>query len=303
MFPWTSQPCHHPGVTDRDRTIAEAVANLGRVRDLIASFDRHDVDACLAGVAAGAAFARGDGDVLEGKDELAARLRDLLTAVPDARLESRQVVPFGRETVLVEWTLHGTHLGPFSPSDRDHALPATGRPVSFVGADLLTFNAAGEIESSQSRVATATFLAQIGVAPAWPVTPTALRDFAERYTAAWCRHDPVGVASCYAEGGSLGINGGAPAIGREAIAAVAEGFMAAFPDLEVLMDDLHLREDRAVYCWTLKGTNNGPGGTGKWVDISGFEVWQLGSDGLIANSRGYFDSAAYNRQLERGAKR
>ena len=69
------------------------------------------------------------------------------------------------------------------------------------------------------------------------------------------------------------------------------------------MDDLYDHEDRAVYCWTLSGTNSGPGGTGNRVDISGFEVWQLGADGLIANSRGYFDSAAYNRQLEHGARR
>lgn len=177
---------------------------------------------------------------------------------------------------------------------------ATGPPVSFVGADLLTFNATGEIEGSQSRVATATLLAQIGVAPAQPVTSTALRDFAERYTAAWCTHDPAGVASYYAASGSLGINGGAPAVGREAIAAVAEGFIAAFPDLELLMDDLYLHEDRAVYCWTLKGTY---ADTGKWVDFSGFEVWQIGADGLVANSRGYFDSAAYNHQLEHGASR
>ncbi len=254
----------------------------------------------MAGVAAGVALARGDGEVIEGKDELAARLRDFLLAIPDARLEQRQIVSFDHDAVLLEWTLDGTHLGPLSLPGREQAVAATGRPVSFVGADLLTFNAAGEIEGSQSRVATATFLAQIGVTPAQPTTATALRDFAERYTAAWCAHDPVGVASFYAESGSLGINGGAPAVGREAITAVSEGFIAAFPDLEVLMDDLHLHEDRAVYCWTLKGTHVN---TGKWVDLSGFEVWQIGAGGLIANSRGYFDSAAYNRQVEQGADR
>ena len=287
----------------REASDIAAVDNLARVRALIASFNRHDADACIAGLAVGVLRARGDGEVLEGKDELAARLRDFMIAVPDARLERGQIVPFDRDAVLVEWTLDGTHLGPLSMPGRDQAFAATGRPVSFVGADLLTFNAAGESEGSQSRVATATFLAQIGVDPAQPVTSTALRDFAERYTAAWCRHDPVGIASYYAESGSLGINGGAPAVGREAIAAVAEGFISAFPDLEVLMDNLYLHEDRAVYCWTLKGTNSGLGGTGKWVDISGFEVWQLGADGLIANSRGYFDSAVYNRQVEQGANR
>jgi predicted ester cyclase len=50
------------------------------------------------------------------------------------------------------------------------------------------------------------------------------------------------------------------------------------------------------------GTNTGPGGTGQRVRISGFEVWQIGVDALIAESRGHFDSAAYQRQLERGVK-
>jgi hypothetical protein len=52
--------------------------------------------------------------------------------------------------------------------------------------------------------------------------------------------------------------------------------------------------------WTLVGTNTGPGGTGKRVHISGFEQWRIGADGLIAESRGHFDSAEYQRQLEQG---
>jgi predicted ester cyclase len=76
--------------------------------------------------------------------------------------------------------------------------------------------------------------------------------------------------------------------------------MTAFPDMKVLMDGLLVQGDRAVYSWTLVGTNTGPGGTGHRVRISGFEVWQIGDDGLIAESRGYFDSAAYRSQLERG---
>ena len=45
-----------------------------------------------------------------------------------------------------------------------------------------------------------------------------------------------------------------------------------------------------------------PGGTGQRVRISGFEVWKIGDDGLIAESEGHFDSAAYKRQLERGVE-
>ena len=39
---------------------------------------------------------------------------------------------------------------------------------------------------------------------------------------------------------------------------------------------------------------------GHRVRISGFEVWQIGADGLIAESLGHFDSAAYQHQLEHG---
>ena len=108
------------------------------------------------------------------------------------------------------------------------------------------------------------------------------------------------MAAYYSSNGSLSVNGGAPAVGRSAITEVAQGFMTTFPDMKVLMDGLLVQGDRAVYRWTLVGTNTGPGGTGQRVRISGFEVWQIGVDGLVAESRGYFDSAAYQRQLERG---
>ena len=48
------------------------------------------------------------------------------------------------------------------------------------------------------------------------------------------------------------------------------------------------------------GTNTGPGGTGKNVRISGFEEWAIGEDGLIAASRGHYDQAEYEHQLEQG---
>ena len=52
--------------------------------------------------------------------------------------------------------------------------------------------------------------------------------------------------------------------------------------------------------WTLTGTNTGSGGTGKRVRISGYELWKIDSDGLIAESKGHFDSAEYERQLKHG---
>ena len=60
---------------------------------------------------------------------------------------------------------------------------------------------------------------------------------------------------------------------------------------------VRLQEGRAIYHWTLAGTNTGPSGTGRAVRISGLEVWQICASGLIANSRGHFDSVDYRRRL------
>jgi len=128
-----------------------------------------------------------------------------------------------------------------------------------------------------------------------------LHDFAVRYTAAWCSKAPASVAAFYSIEGSLTINRGTPAVGRNAIAEVAHSFMTAFPDMQVVMDKLVVQPDRTEYHWTLTGTNTGPGGTGHRVRISGFEVWQIGADGLIASSEGHFDTSEYQQQLEHGA--
>ena len=78
--------------------------------------------------------------------------------------------------------------------------------------------------------------------------------------------------------------------------------MTAFPDLQVFIDEVRLEDDRAIYHWTLAGTNTGPGGTGRTVRISGYEIWRIGADGLIATSRGHFDAEDYRRQLEFGVQ-
>lgn len=127
-----------------------------------------------------------------------------------------------------------------------------------------------------------------------------LPEFGARYTEAWCSQDAARVAAFFAEDGSLTVNGGAPAAGRAAIAASAQGFMTAFPDLVVSMDSIDVEGDHVLYRWTLTGTNTGPGGTGKAVRISGYEAWTIGADGLIATSLGHFDEVEYQRQLKAG---
>jgi len=128
-----------------------------------------------------------------------------------------------------------------------------------------------------------------------------LLTLAKRYTAAWCSQDPASVAAFFAPDGSLSVNG-VPAIGRSAIIEVARGFMAAFPDMVLTMNDAVIEGDHAFYHWTLDGTTTGSGGTRTRVRvrIRGYEQWLLGDDGLIAESQGHFDEADYQYQLKYG---
>ncbi|MBF6606706.1 MAG: nuclear transport factor 2 family protein [Chloroflexi bacterium] len=129
--------------------------------------------------------------------------------------------------------------------------------------------------------------------------PEALRRFAQAYTAAWCSMDPDRVAAHFAPEGSLEINGGTPAVGRDAISATARSFYTALPDMQVYLDELVVDGDRIEYHWTFTGTNTGPGGTGNAVRVVGYEEWTI-DDGLIAASSGHYDQAEYARQLEHG---
>src|SRR5579885_210339 len=88
-----------------------------------------------------------------------------------------------------------------------------------------------------------------------------IEQLARAYTNGWCSRDPARVAAHYVPGGTIAIKGGDPA----GIAEVAEAFIAAFPDIEVFMDDLVVREDGSVeYRWTFTGTS---AETGKSVRI------------------------------------
>jgi nuclear transport factor 2 (NTF2) superfamily protein len=121
-----------------------------------------------------------------------------------------------------------------------------------------------------------------------------IEQLARDYTEAWCSRDPSRVAASYVPGGTISINGGEPA----GIADVAGAFIAAFPDIEVFLDDLVFGEDAVEYHWKFTGTS---AETGQSVRIAGFEEWTISPEGLIASSRGHYDQAEYDRQLREGA--
>src|SRR5205823_11635107 len=149
--------------------------------------------------------------------------------------------------------------------------------------------------------------------------PAKIIAFAKRYAEAWCSQNPESVAAFFAENSSLSVNDRPPAVGRAAIAEIARGFMHDFSDMVVTFDKLEGQSNATAFHWTLTGTNTGPGGTGKRVRISGYELWKIDNGaggsratwtgrpervdeqggesinhGLIAESKGHFDSAEYD---------
>ena len=124
------------------------------------------------------------------------------------------------------------------------------------------------------------------------MTSDKLTEFARRYAKAWCSHSPDAVVAFYAPNASISVNDGAPA----PIGEVARGFMRDFPDMIVTFDKLESRGDRTAFHWTLVGTY---AGNGNKVRISGYELWKIDNDGLIAESKGHFDAADYERQLKK----
>ncbi len=91
-------------------------------------------------------------------------------------------------------------------------------------------------------------------------TTDEMTDFAQRYAKAWSGQEPKEVAKFFSESGSLKVNDGPTAAGRDEIARVARSFMSAFPDMVVTMDKIVIKGDITEFHWTLTGTNNGVGG-------------------------------------------
>lgn len=122
----------------------------------------------------------------------------------------------------------------------------------------------------------------------------ALRTLAADYAQAWSSASPEAVASFFAQDGRITINRGEPWTGRDAVVRMAAGFYADFPDLVVRCDDCRMAGSHAIFVWTLEGHH---AGTGNFVQVGGWEEWELRDDMIIASSRGWYDAADYARQV------
>lgn len=117
---------------------------------------------------------------------------------------------------------------------------------------------------------------------------------AAAYTAAWNSGSADAVADFYAEDGGIVINRGTPWEGRVGVKMMAAGFFADVPDLALVCDGLRIAGDHVAYLWTFTGHH---AQTRAPLKITGWEEWDIGADGKVTASRGWYDAADYARQV------
>lgn len=115
-----------------------------------------------------------------------------------------------------------------------------------------------------------------------------------QYTAAWCERSTDAILSFYAEDACSIVNDENPVVGHAAMREVMQGFIDAFPDIEIRMEAFRATDVAAVYVWRLLGTHSD---SGRRIDLEGWEAWRLNPAGQIVEIRGYFDPADYARQI------
>ena len=89
-------------------------------------------------------------------------------------------------------------------------------------------------------------------------------------------------------------------VGTEALKKNITFMRTAYPDLNVKMDELIVKDDKSIMRWTLTATNTGPRGkvppTGKKVKVSGVTISRF-INGKIVEQWHYFNMQAVWKQL------
>jgi steroid delta-isomerase-like uncharacterized protein len=113
-----------------------------------------------------------------------------------------------------------------------------------------------------------------------------------RRAEAWRRHDASALAADHSPDGVVISPTGGVLEGREEIERIYRLWFSAFPDYNLLTDDLLIDGNRAVILGTITGTHTGDffgmAATGRKVQVAIAFVYTL-KDGLIAHERRILD--------------
>ena len=126
-------------------------------------------------------------------------------------------------------------------------------------------------------------------------------DLPRRWAEAWSAHDPEALAALFTDDCVYeDVTFGAESPGLDGVTEWAEGFLAAFPDLDVEPISTSGSDRRAVLEWRMGGTHHGrlagmeP--TGRRFEVRGVTVFLFEGD-RIARCSDYWDMARVQRQL------
>jgi steroid delta-isomerase-like uncharacterized protein len=90
------------------------------------------------------------------------------------------------------------------------------------------------------------------------------------------------------------------AVGPEGFKAIVSGFRTAFPDGQLVIQDIIAEGDTVITWGIFKGTHQGPlegfPPTGKQVTVKDVDLWRL-EHGRVVESRTHFDQLGMMRQL------
>ena len=124
------------------------------------------------------------------------------------------------------------------------------------------------------------------------MTPTEIRTFVQRHADHVCSHDATRMAADYAEDGVVESPSTGTHRGRQQIEESYKTWVAAFPDLELTVDDVVAELGRAAVFFQITGTHQGDflglSPTGKRIEFRGvfLQEWKKNQ---IVNERRIYD--------------
>ena len=133
------------------------------------------------------------------------------------------------------------------------------------------------------------------------MSPSELKEFAQKYGAAWSSNDPGQVLALHSESSRLSVNDAKPAVGKPEIRKIVKAFMEGFPDLYIQVNDVVTEERGIVFYCNAIATNSGPGGTGNKINIEIHEIWTFDENGKFTEVKAYDDPEDFERQLNQSS--
>ncbi|MEF8808224.1 ester cyclase [Natronomonas sp.] len=101
----------------------------------VEGWNDHDPEVVIEAFADGGTISDPATDGALSGDEIKEWVEETTEGFPDVRFEvDRRVADEEAGRLFVEWTMYGTHTGPFGP------LPPTGESVELSGVDVITFS-------------------------------------------------------------------------------------------------------------------------------------------------------------------